>query len=276
MRHQLIGIEMEYEGVNARAVSLRHWSMKPDHSLRDGIEFITPPISVPRGTRALRELCSAAIAQGWRGGVRCGMHVHFDMTRHQYEGYPVLSILTAYAAFEPVLMSMLPPIREENIYAVPWYRDTTMAWQANTREKLIRVWGRGIDCNRYAALNLGSLSRLNTIEFRSAPAYRTVAHARRWVHALYAMIRWAERMQPSEVAAALYENPNRTVERVFGSLVPSRDWEELLDECDVSGVVDLFVPPPKLATFYMATPGEPDAEPLNLTVDEFARLREVR
>lgn len=262
--HQLIGIEMEYENVPSQeAVRVPGWVTKADASLRNGVELVTPPVTIPRGTRSLRTLMRYATERGYTGGIRCGMHVHVDMTHRRLE--QIHGIITAYAAFEPVLYTLLPPEREENIYATPWYRDPSQPL-GFMRDKA-RAITRGIQADRYSALNLLSLPRFTTLEFRAAPAWQDYKPAQRWIWALMCVVRYGECRSPEVVASELHQNPNTLIQRVFGSLVAHEDWEEVLDEYDVAGVVDVLAPPPTLMSFVMCVEGQPDAEPIELEME---------
>jgi hypothetical protein len=180
---QLLGVEMEAEHVpESFANGVRFidgWRGVGDGSLRQrGLEFITPPVTRQTAEGSLHRFYAAKAEFKFRSSIRTSMHVHVDVRRDTYAS--LSGILASYLVVEPLLMALCGPLREESIFCVPFYRAPSPLKVVRRALGEMRApqWGK---ITKYSALNLGSIPRLGTIEFRHAPLWRRCDQAIRWV-----------------------------------------------------------------------------------------------
>jgi hypothetical protein len=242
---RLFGVEVEYEQVGEPPrVQDLGWTSVHDGSLRDnGVEFITPPVPLRTAVASFRKLNKYAIDCGWVDNVRTGIHVHVDMrdlTVAQVQG-----VLAAYAAFEPLMFSLVNPDRETNIYCVPWYR-------ASDQAKLVpHIAGgpgdtetrAGRSLVKYSALFIRPLWVFGTIEFRHAPTWKDPALFRRWMCAINRLVEWGKHESPQSVVEKCGSDPNSLVRSIFGwTMAHVPDPEGLMDEVNSLATVDEMTP----------------------------------
>ena len=88
------------------------WKVVTDGSLGDvarGIEFVSPPLSGEAGLAQVNAVCEALTDFGCTVSKRCGLHVHVNARGENTAFFR--NLVKLYAAFEPVLDSIMPPSR---------------------------------------------------------------------------------------------------------------------------------------------------------------------
>lgn len=195
----LYGIEIEVENVTRFPTVLhegrsKHWQVKEDGSLRNnGREFYTYPLGYNQARRALDTFYEWKAEYGYEGNARTGIHFHLNVRPLEME--QVAAVCALYAALEPSLLTLAGEEREENIYCVPWYRDTGQAeilskavrqshLADHASDYVVRTLG---DCVKYTSLNLACLWQFGTIEFRAAETFANKDDTVNWMDALTAV-----------------------------------------------------------------------------------------
>ena len=176
---QLYGVEVEVEGVTSTD-GLAGWAPHTDGSLRNhGMEFVTDPIAADTVVSRLENLYETKRRNGWVTSIRTGIHVHADMRLKT--GEQLRRLLACYVLTEAPLFSYVGRERETSIFCVPYYL-APHGLQAFSR--YLRRGGDTIrllhETHKYSALNLSSITRLGTIEFRQAPTWDTLTPALVW------------------------------------------------------------------------------------------------
>jgi len=165
----LVGLEVEVENVIKvdPNIQLHFWQIKTDGSLRNnGFEFATKgAIPIVYVEAALRQLFGG-LNSTIDFSPRTSIHVHLDVRQLTL---PQLLVLTcAYGVVENVLFKFVGAQRRNNIFCVPLVETGLFHCLASDDPG---EWLAGIEKSwaKYAALNLSSLFRFGTIEFRQLP-----------------------------------------------------------------------------------------------------------
>lgn len=168
----LIGLEVEVENagapLNRDHPLFQFWKLTRDDSLRgESAEFIlSEPLFGEDLLSAIQTICDTGPVKEWEINYRTSLHVHLDARDLSFDAFKALCC--TYAVIEPALYDWIGDKRDESIFCLPWYeaegdielikqlftmRDSSLA----RRTELV---------NRYSGLNLNSLSRFGSVEFR--------------------------------------------------------------------------------------------------------------
>lgn len=217
----LIGVEVEMEG--QMFVTPKGWNGKIDHSLRgNGIEwYFIRPCSLDLAKRRVQRLYEFNRNSGavFQPSPRCGVHVHFNcqsLTPNQ-----VYSLALLWYIFEGLLVRWCGTHREGNPFCL-------RATDANDVVVVLARGLRGIDqfhslvdaWERYSGLNLQSLQRLGSVEFRTLGAPDNPEKIIKWLEILHTLYHFAIGV---ENVARFIENLSQTgwmnvLEPIFGKL----------------------------------------------------------
>jgi len=179
-----IGIEIEMEG-DGLLVSTKSWAEHADGSLRgNSIEYVLhSPCARDKVGDKLQELEYAWAKYGSRlnPSNRCGVHVHLncqDKTLKQ-----VAIILGIYYCFEDVLLEYCGEERNGNFFCLGAKHaelQLTELYNMMHNEKLTVYQ---IDQHyRYAAMNITSLAKFGSLEFRPLKTTKSMADVLDWVN----------------------------------------------------------------------------------------------
>lgn len=169
----LAGVEIELEGITARAPRFNYWTAKGDGSLRNrGMEFVC---SSPWGGR---DLYNAAIEiDGWlftaqpEDTWRCSTHVHVDvrdMTVPQLK-----RMILAYAVYERILFKCSGFHRYKNNFCVALgfaqelVTTLSNAWALPDSQFINRLTG---NWDKYSSINMLPIQQFGSVEFRISEA----------------------------------------------------------------------------------------------------------
>lgn len=198
------GIELEIVGINGRAAAaaLRRagfacqfegynhddhadgaWKVVTDGSIEGiGCEVVSP---ILHGMDGLDEACLVAGILADKGATAnrsCGFHVHFDASEMTVE--QLRAIVNRYADFEEQIDRFLPPSRRanNNRFCKSLHALTTFAREAMQNARTIRQLAQSQNGgDRYFKVNLQSLLRHHTIEFRQHSGTCDAWKIRNWV-----------------------------------------------------------------------------------------------
>lgn len=189
---RFVSAEIEVAGIkdNKKLVEniIRKWkgSIVYDGTLPkpNGFEINTAPAAGDLYIRQITEICDKLAKANATVNNSCGLHVHIDA--RDYNFCDISRLIKVYAAIEPVLFSMVPPYRRNNIYSVKCGDKLETAIKANKlshillKEKVVTAVygepdsisyrmdkrGAGQGTGRYYALNIHSWFFRGTIECR--------------------------------------------------------------------------------------------------------------
>jgi hypothetical protein len=159
------GIECHSEGYNH--ITRDHWKIVYDASVTGGWELVSPPMVFGEEAFAqIETVCRVLAAIGARVDRQCGLHIHHDA--RSLTDKQIINIAATYAKHEDCFDSMMPRSRRGqsnqllcsmvNGSMVDTVKKIT---SCKTREQLARLYS-----NRYHKLNIQSLFRHGTLEFR--------------------------------------------------------------------------------------------------------------
>ena len=181
------------------------WKIVPDSSVRNGFEVVSPVLEGEAGLEAASAAVNALKAAGARANVTCGFHVHFDASGLDVND--LRNIVSRYAAFENQIDAFMPQSRRnnQNTYCRT-VRDLAAAARfraAGTVSELAAA-----QAGRYFKVNLQSLHRHGTIEFRQHNGIVDADRALNWIRMLDAFIAESvriARLEPAQEATPAQE-----------------------------------------------------------------------
>jgi hypothetical protein len=264
------GIEVEAEGLTVGQAARMRWSpgfselwgYHEDGSLRNGIEFVSRPLSTDQVPQAIERLWPGVVPRHAAPSGRTGVHIHASCLGLNTDH--VLKIARYYALLEPVMFSIAGASREENIFCIPWYRGDDEAKrvygvlsneQAASKHRTAMFVHRRPPTCKYSALNITPLVNFGTIEFRHAPTYDNREDATAWYNAVRAIYLTHKRKEdPLEFWRE--SGPEAVAAAVFGEDVASRhvNLSALIDEYDTERTALLLYPKKAVVSKEWGTP----------------------
>lgn len=219
-----VGIEIEIERVGPNDVGVYEvWEPKQDGSLRDnGLEYVSLPISGNRISYALHQFFGE-ISGGYRFSPRTSIHIHqnaLNMTLPQIAGE-----LITYGAIEKLLYQFVGGDRDKNNFAVPYY-ETSIYDHINIflRGSLADIMG--YENHRYLGLNIASVTKLGTLEFRHLGGTDNIEKILKWINLIFCLKKFAMAHSYEEIKSRIDRlNTNSEydifVQDVFGECASS-------------------------------------------------------
>lgn len=219
--NRTFGIEMEFEGANIRTVAdalnevvechfegythrtTRHWKIVTDGSLPNYDtcgEIVSPILQGVEGVEELRKVCDKLdTIEGIKVTRRCGLHVHLgaaDLTVAEIQ-----TIYERYADYEAQIDLVMPRSRRGRSRWCDTIADNkNRVKRAKTKNRLAS------SCDRYYKINLVSLGRYGTIEFRQHSGTLNFDKIVNWLSFLMAFV---EKSKKLTVDRAPSTNKNR-------------------------------------------------------------------
>ena len=230
---KFVGIEVEAENIISSNrgwrrrdldTSLYFWNIDEDGSLRNsGAEFISRKLRGSDIKTALGELSKALNEQKITPvfSDRTSIHIHSDVRAMDYTH--LTNFLSLYMFCEPFLFYIGGWKRKDNSYCVPFWNDfrkqellagMCTCSPAEGPEKLI-TW---IDSfNKYDALNLYSISRKGTLEFRHHEGTLDINRIYNWAKIILTLFKISEELDKQELISNYREDSfrNNLLYRLF-------------------------------------------------------------
>ena len=187
----LVGIEIEFQNYQGLDKPIYLWNISEDGSLRNnGVEFISIPLKNEYIGEALYEFI-ACTSKEIQFSERTSIHIHINALDLTSED--IYKIFLTYLVVEPVLYNWIGHNREHNIFCVPWYTTQDIFFISNRIKKLDLIFGSGHSIQssekRYTGLNLDSLSKFGTLEFRQMYGTRDINKIVDWINILLVLRR---------------------------------------------------------------------------------------
>lgn len=186
-----IGVEIEVEGSNLPSPpELNHiWQYTRDGSLRgESLEYVfAKPLSFPDTVNAINALKTAFKDNKGvvNDSMRAGVHVHLNVRRLTLP--QLFTICACYYILEELITRSAGSSRQGNMFALrlvdayePVYRIATFLRSGNVSQL-------SSDEIRYAALNLASINKHGSIEFRQMRTPTDFSKVIRWVELLFTL-----------------------------------------------------------------------------------------
>jgi hypothetical protein len=220
-----LGIELEYENVDLALhdVPVSKWSLDGDGSLRaGGIELVSRPLFFGDVEPAIIEAEAFVERTGAVATPRCGLHTHMNMV--PYNVGQVWSLACLYALIEPTIFQTFAVGREDSIFAVPLWLNTSQTSALYSDICMLRSrpgsFGSSAAAatSKYAALNFNSLHKFGTLEMRQPYCTNNFEAIRIWLDFCKRLIERGVGFNDPDQVLDLYENEGltRLQEELFG------------------------------------------------------------
>lgn len=230
-----IGIEIECEGVRLpEAVPGAFWKVVPDGSLRDGLEYVyVSPQDYQELEASLDELTDAFDNNKAKPNFsfRTSVHVHVNCLDMEYQH--VLNYMYTYFLLEKVLVDFCGEHRKGNRFCLRMedaegvldYVLTLFRSRAS-RNTLGTI---SAEQTRYAAMNISSLNKFGTLEFRAMRGTLDKDVIVPWVNVLIGIREFACKFSSTKDILALLDDVGeyQFFKEVLG------DYHELFDNGSV-------------------------------------------
>ena len=186
---ELIGVELEVEGVRHSQPVPPLWREVPDDSLRNyGREYIfSEPLYGTGITDALMDMAIFMDKVQPDISYRCSVHVHLNVSDMDME--QLLTLLTLYLIFERTLVKYHGGGREDNIFCIPYYKapasmqSLVYLYKDAMAGELLPNYVSDLlsDFNKYSALNINAVLVHGSIEFRHMPGTTDMVEVFEWI-----------------------------------------------------------------------------------------------
>lgn len=222
-----VGIEIECEGENLQVWDSMLWKIEDDGSLRGVFptgraEYVLKkPIPIKLVGKAMDEIIAAQKLAKFNFSFRTSVHVHVNV--QELEEHELVSMIYTYLLLEEAFMNYCGKERKGNRFClrlqdadgildfVSAIVERGLSWfVANTRE----------DHMRYSAINLASLRKYGSLEFRGMRGNMDKSIITNWCNALVAVRSYAKLMQtPTKIYEEFSDlGPIAFMKKVLGDL----------------------------------------------------------
>lgn len=220
-----LGIEIEVEGEYVNRflnMSEKDWKIDFDGSLRgEAYELVLRgPMKRDKAFAALDYI--EGFAKDYNIEIedsgRAGVHVHINM--QDYTMAQVYNVVCLYAIFEDVLIDLCGEYRDGNLFCLRM-KDADAILDVLRKAATTQDWRvLATDEIRYAALNLNSLNRYGSIEFRAMRSTLCSETLKVWCDILLSLREVATRFDnPQEIIHSFsVGSPRKLYDMVFGEI----------------------------------------------------------
>lgn len=179
-----IGIELEVEGSDLKGLGSNFWATHEEHSLRNGLEYVSRPLKIEELKPALLEWSMMTSDCKFKTQcLRTSTHIHINAQKHTF--LEVYTFLSAYWLLENVLVRINGKEREGNLFCLR-VKDAegiiVKIIEEINMKKPFKTWSNDF---RYAALNISALLKFGTFEFRFIRGLTTADKIELWASELY-------------------------------------------------------------------------------------------
>lgn len=216
-----IGIEIEMEG-DGLVVHSPSWAEHADGSLRgSSLEYVLKkPVNRDKVSAVLKELEASWKDYGSRlhPSERCGVHVHLNCQKKTLKEVAIL--MAVYYIFEEPMLKFCGDDRDGNFFCLP-ARDAEFQlheiYDMMVNQQLTVT--QKDQHYRYAALNITSLAKFGSLEFRPLKATKTLAPVLDWVNIILAINDSAAKFESTRavVESCSAAGSERFLKQVFGT-----------------------------------------------------------
>ena len=180
-----VGIEVEVEGRNLNHSNTNYWRREDDSSLkgRDNAEYVLhKPIAFKEAQGALQELTTHLRNSSMEPSIRTGVHVHINV--QDYTLTEVATLSTLYLVVEDLLLEICGEGRQSNLFCLKGCEAEYMIREAVKFFRTENLDYVSTDAIRYSGLNLASIAKYGSVEFRSLRTPANLGDIGKWVSTL--------------------------------------------------------------------------------------------
>jgi hypothetical protein len=212
-----IGLELEIEGSFENFSNPTYWRSVPEGSLRNGCELaLITPCNIDKIPSRIEDYKKAMAKCKLVPSIRTSVHMHINVQRETFRS--VFSFMMAYWMFENILVRLNGRNREGNLHCL---RLSDAKGIYSFISKGLRS-GNILDKQflsseyRYGALNLCSIPKFGSIEFRFMRFPDDIDDITEWVQELWNFWTTAKTLTPQEIIR-ISELPANTILNQFFS-----------------------------------------------------------
>ncbi len=212
-----LGVEVEVEGENLPHLATDNWRSEHDHSLRGECKeyVMREPRSLEDTLTSLNELKVALEGSTYYESPRAGVHVHVNV--QDFNVVQLFNAITATYLLETILTRYCGEFREGNLFCL---RACDAEYQVTCVEDAAKSMDLGIlntDMIRYSALNLNSLSKYGSIEYRAMRSTSDFSVLNTWCKVLHNLKEQALTFNnPLDIVSMALEAPESFVYKMLG------------------------------------------------------------
>lgn len=180
-----VGIEVEVEGERVSPHHSDYWKSEIDHSLRgdSNCEYVLrSPISIDRVEESLMDLQAHLNDCGVKPSIRTGVHVHVNV--QNLSMIELANFITLYLVVEDLLLDVCGEGRQSNLFCLKACEADYYIQNVSKFFNMQRLEYLNDDI-RYSSLNLVSLTKFGSVEFRAMRTPDNVLDLKPWVDTLY-------------------------------------------------------------------------------------------
>lgn len=180
-----IGIELEYEADNL-GFTKNYWRFEEDHSLRgnSGEYVLIKPLPYEEAIKALELLSDTFKANNTvvRDTFRAGTHVHINV--QELNTKQLINMIVLYVMYERALISLCREDRKGNHFCLRFQDAMGLVKILETVVSKSDLNYLASDTYRYSSLNLTSLFKYGSLEFRSMESTVDFEMLGKWIKVL--------------------------------------------------------------------------------------------
>ena len=183
-----VGIEVELEGTVGHLENPSpYWTSKPDTSLRDGMEYVLRfPVEMKDLGSALDDLTKVLSPFKPASSIRTSTHIHVNVTTLTLS--QVYNAVFAYYLVEELLLRLVPIERKGNLFCLRMNDSNSiyhlLKWSFGGR--YFSIFNE--EEAKYSALNLCTVKKYGSLEFRFMAAMWKKSNLLRWSTVLHELI----------------------------------------------------------------------------------------
>lgn len=183
-----LGIEIEVEGENLPTSVGNLWRVDRDGSLRgESYEYVSVPIKYEKLDDTLNQLEAAykKSRSNVHESIRAGVHVHRNV--QDFSAVQLFNLAVSYFAIEDLLMKWAGESREGNHFCLRAKDGEFVLFQLQRVADTRLIKYLNTDTIRYCSLNLFSLFKYGTVEFRGMRGTADLSAIKLWTEMLYSL-----------------------------------------------------------------------------------------
>ncbi len=290
------GLEVECEGPVLLAGSIipKQWDGHNDGSLRgNNMEYVlNTPLDYPEAMKAVQDLFEASekVKAVINDSNRTSFHVHLNL-----RDVPIVqlaNIIVLYGIFENLLVNWCGEYRVGNLFA---QRFCDVKWAIGAIARCLQTnsfGGTFGNDQRYMALNLASIGKFGSLEFRSMRGLTRSKEGVQWLSMINKIFEASKRYtDPTEIIAEFSGQEREMLHRVFGpdlsseltvaferageAVMPSL-WDGVRQMQEVAYCLDWANVRKELAEPYVPSPFEkPERDDFDPIQEQLERVRQA-
>lgn len=200
-----LGIEIEVEGESLPSRVGELWRVDRDGSLRgESYEYVSKPIKYNQLTPTLNQLKDAYRRAGSvvHESIRAGVHVHRNV--QDFTPVQLFNLSISYFAIEDLLMKWAGESREGNHFCLRAKDGEFVLFQLQRVADTRSIKHLNTDTIRYCSLNLFSLFKYGTVEFRGMRGTANLDAIKLWTEMVYALTENSKRfLDPLDIIMSM-------------------------------------------------------------------------